>query len=310
MSREWNVFIGSVIGLTTLAGCAGHPQVTESRGNVHPTTSGSEPSAEQLTSRQGDEEHRREIDELINDATAGPSTASRSAAALATADQATASLGDLLDAIAEARRVILSNVRGADTTGFKATRSRIDGHKAVLELDFSQGSLEQTTNSLDMAIQGDGFFAIKLPSGAGDRIGYSRAGNFFLNQKNELILGLGEGYRIVPPVTVATGSSNILIGQDGTIQATPPGSATPRTIALLQLTQFVGPPGLRVLDGNIFLPTDLSGPPIVATPGTNGLGLIQQGYLECSNVDLIRERLRLRFLNEWQNTIEQALLKR
>ncbi|HWE97551.1 MAG TPA: flagellar basal body rod C-terminal domain-containing protein, partial [Tepidisphaeraceae bacterium] len=73
--------------------------------------------------------------------------------------------------------------------------------------------------------------------------------------------------------------------------------------------QFAGPHGLRVLDGNIFLPTDLSGPPFTGAPGTNGLGLIDQEYLECSNVDLIRERLRLRFLNEWQNTIEQALQK-
>ena len=166
MSRQWNVFIVSVIGLTALAGCTGHPQVTERRSDVHPSPSASEASPEPSSSRQLGEEHRREIDELINEASVGQSAASRSAAALATADKSTGALGDLLNAIGEARRVILSNVRNADTTGFKSTHSRIDGHKAILELDFTQGRLEQTTNSLDMAIQGNGFFAVKLPLGA------------------------------------------------------------------------------------------------------------------------------------------------
>lgn len=309
MSMQGNAFIVSIIGLTALAGCASHSQVADSRGNGHPTTREAEASPEPLTGRQLGEERRREIEELINEASAGPSAATRSAAALAAADKSSAALADLLDAIGEARDVILSNVRNADTTGFKSTRSRIDGRKAILETDFTQGSLEQTTNSLDMAIQGEGFFAIKLRSGSGDEVGYTRAGNFYLNAKNELIVGLGDGYRMVPPVTVPTGCTNIQIDQQGIVQATPPGSATPRTIVQLQLAQFAGPHGLRVLDGNIYLPTDLSGPPIIGSPGTNGLGLIEQGFLECSNVDLIRERLRLRFLNEWQNTIEQALSK-
>ena len=309
MSKQWSAFVGPVIGLTALAGCAGNARVGKSQGNSRPTTSVSASPAEPRTGGQLDEEHRREIDELINEATAGPSTARRSAAAMATADRSTASLADLLDAIGEARRVILSNVRGADITGFKANRTRIDGHKAVLELDLTQGALDQTTNSLDMAIQGNGFFAIKLPSGHGDEIGYTRAGNFYLNYKNELTLGLGDGYPLDPAVTIPTGCTNIEIGQDGIIQATPAGSATPRTLAQLQLTQFVSVQGLRTADSTIYLATDASGPPLTGSPGTNGLGRIQQGYLESSNVDLIRERLRLRFLNEWQNAIEQALSK-
>ena len=73
------------------------------------------------------------------------------------------------------------------------------------QLDLTQGSLSQSTNPLDLAIQGNGFFPVKLMNGFGDGIGYSRAGNFYLNQKNELILGLGEGYRLVPPVTIPDG---------------------------------------------------------------------------------------------------------
>jgi flagellar basal-body rod protein FlgG len=218
--------------------------------------------------------------------------------------------------------VLANNLSNAETTGFKRSRVNFEdlmylserqpgtanaqgdvspsglfvglGTKASnTELDLTQGSMNQTTNALDLAIQGNGFFPIKLMSGFGDGIGYSRAGNFYLNQKNELILGLGEGYRLVPPVTIPTGSTNILIGQDGTIQATPPGSATPRNIAQLQLTQFVNPQGMQMLGGSIYLATDASGPPITGAPGTNGLGTIEQGYLEQSNVDPVKELVTL-----------------
>lgn len=218
--------------------------------------------------------------------------------------------------------VLANNLSNAETTGFKRSRVNFEdlmylserqpgtanaqgdvspsglfvglGTKASnTELDLTQGSLNQTTNALDLAIQGNGFFPVKLMNGFGDGIGYSRAGNFYLNQKNELILGLGEGYRLVPPITIPTGSTNIQIGQDGTIQATPPGSATPRTVAQLQLTQFVNPQGMQLLGGSIFLATDASGPPITGSPGTNGLGLVQQGYLEESNVDPVKELVTL-----------------
>lgn len=218
--------------------------------------------------------------------------------------------------------VLANNLSNAETTGFKRSRVNFEdlmylsdhqpgtanaqgdvspsglfvglGTKASnTELDLTQGSMNQTTSPLDLAIQGNGFFPIKLMSGIGDGIGYTRAGNFIQNAKGELILGLGEGYRLVPPVTIPQGSTNILIGEDGTIQATPPNSNTPRTIAQLQLAQFVNPQGLQILGGNIYLATDASGQAITGTPGSNGLGTVEQGFTEMSNVDPVKELVTL-----------------
>lgn len=308
MSKRSNAFLVILITLSALAGCASHPHVAANRSNSAADATAEEVPVRPATVAQLNEERQLEINELISQATIAPWPSRRSAAVLAAADRSTADLADLLNAIDAARTVVLSNVRGADVTGFKATRCSVDGHHAVCRLDFTQGLMEQTTRALDLAIQGSGFFPIKLTSAFGDGIGYTRDGNFYLNQKSELILGLGEGYRLVPPVTIPTGSTNILIGEDGTIQATPPGSATPRTIGQLQLAQFVSPERMQLLNNSIFLATDESGAPLTGTPGTHGLGVVEAGYLEASNVDLIHERLRLRFLDEWQNAIEQALL--
>jgi flagellar basal-body rod protein FlgG len=218
--------------------------------------------------------------------------------------------------------VLANNLSNAETTAFKRSRvnfedlmyltqrqpgtANVQGDIAPsgifiglgtkvdnTQLDLTQGSLEPGNGPLDLAIQGQGFFAVKLLSSFGDGIGYSRSGNFFVNDKNELVLGSGEGYRVVPPITIPVGSTNINIGGDGTIQVTQPGSATPRTVGQLQLTQFVNPQGLQLLGGSLFLPTSSSGPAITGQPGTNGLGLIQQGYLEESNVDPVKELVTL-----------------
>jgi flagellar basal body rod protein FlgG len=306
MSKRWNVFLLALLTLSALAGCASRAQVAENRSNSAAAAGEGSP-VRPATVGQLDEERRLDIGELVYAATMGRSLGQRSAAVLAAADRSTADLADLINAIDAARAVVLSNVRGADVTGFKATRCSVDGRHAVFRLDFTQGAMLQTTNALDLAIQGNGFFLIKIMSNFGDGIAYAREGNFYLNKENELMLGLGEGYRLVPPVTIPAGSTDIQIGQDGTIQATPPGSATPRTVGQLQLARFVSPEGMQLLNSSIFLATDESGLPMTGTPGTKGLGMIQQGYLEASNVDLVRERLRLRFLNEWQSAIEQAL---
>lgn len=307
MSKQRNASAVILLTLSALAGCANRPQAAENRRDSTVSPARQAASADKPSRSELAEQRRQEIDELISEATAGPSAARRSAAALAATDRSTADLADLLNAIDAARRTILSNLRNADTTGFKATQSKVEGHQAVCRLDLTQGELDQTTSSLDLAIQGNGFFAIKLVSALGDGIGYTRAGNFCLNAKGELILSLGEGYHLVPPIKMPTGCSNIVIGEDGTVQATPFNSNTPRTIAHLQLAQFVNPGGMQTTDSSVLLATDESGQPTTGTPGTNGMGTIEQGFLEASNVDLIRERLRLRFLNEWQNAIEQGL---
>ena len=161
------------------------------------------------------------------------------------------------------------------------------------QTDLTQGSMDPTNRPLDVAIQGNGFFAVKLLPSFGNGIGYTRNGNLFVNNKNELVMGIGEGYKLVPPISVPTGVTDINIGQDGTIQVTQPGNATKRTIGQLQLTQFVNPQGLQLLGGSIYLPTDSSGPALNSAPGVNGAGLIQQGFLEQSNVDPVKELVTL-----------------
>jgi len=213
--------------------------------------------------------------------------------------------------------VVSNNLANAETTAFKASRTnfqdlvyltlkqpgtasaqgdvapsglfvglgtRVDN----TQIDLTQGSLKSTNGQLDIAIRGNGFFAVKMMPSFGDGIG-----NFFVNNKNELVVGIGEGYRLVPPITVPSGVTDITIGQDGTIQVLQPGTGTKRTVGQFQLTQFVNPQGMQLLGGGIYQQTDASGPPITSQPGQQGAGLIQQGFLEESNVDPVTELVTL-----------------
>jgi len=218
--------------------------------------------------------------------------------------------------------VVANNLANAETTAFKRSRVNFEDlmYQALrqpgtansqgdidpsgifvglgtrmdnTQLDLSQGSLEPTNNPYDLAIEGNGFFAVKLQSAIGNGIGYTRAGNFFLNNKNQLVLGIGPGYQLVPPITIPTGATEVDIGQDGTIQVLQAGSATKRTVGQLQLTQFVNPQGLQLLGGSLYLETDASGQPINSQPGQNGTGTINQGFLEMSNVDPVTELVQL-----------------
>jgi flagellar basal-body rod protein FlgG len=218
--------------------------------------------------------------------------------------------------------VIANNLSNAETTAFKRSRVNFDDLMYLMlrqpgtanaqgdmapsgifvglgtkvdntQIDLSQGGMEPTNRPLDVAIQGNGFFPVKLLPSFGDGIGYTRNGNFSVNSKNELILNIGEGYRLVPPINVPTGVTDINIGQDGTIQVTQPGNGAKRTIGQLQLTQFVNPQGMQLLGGSIYVQTDASGPPITSFPGVQGAGLVQQGFLEQSNVDPVKELVSL-----------------
>jgi flagellar basal-body rod protein FlgG len=218
--------------------------------------------------------------------------------------------------------VVANNLANAETTAFKRSRVNFEDLMYLMlkqpgvtnqegdvapsgtfvglgtkisntQIDLEQGSLESTNRPLDVGIQGNGFFAVQLLNGVGDGIGYTRNGNFFVNSKQELVLGIGEGYRLVPPITVPTGITDISIGEDGTIAVQPPGQVPKRTIGQLKLTQFVNPQGLKLLGGSIYLPTDSSGPPIVSIPGQDGAGKIEQSFLESSNVDPVKELVTL-----------------
>jgi len=160
------------------------------------------------------------------------------------------------------------------------------------QLDMTQGSLDQTNNNLDVGIQGNGFFAVKILDSLGGT-GYTRNGNFIVNAKGELILNIGSGYRMIPPVTVPPNYTQLSILQDGTVEVMKPGSNAMTQVGQLKITQFPNPQGLQLLGGSIYVPTDASGPATVSVPGQDGAGTIEDGYLEESNVDPVKELVQL-----------------
>ena len=169
-------------------------------------------------------------------------------------------MADTVHAIDTARDVVLQNICNAETTAFKGSHVVFsDGRIACTQLNFDQGALESTNRQLDLAIQGSGFFKIRLPSSVGDGFGYTRAGNFFINSRGELVLGLGDGYSLQPPITVPSGVTDIQISQDGIVSIIRAGSGTKAVIGQLKLTHFVNAEGLNVFASNIFIETDASG---------------------------------------------------
>src|SRR5947207_9202320 len=161
------------------------------------------------------------------------------------------------------------------------------------QLDLEQGPLESTTRPLDVAIQGNGFFHVKIMDSLGDGTGYTRNGNFFQNRDGDLVLGMGDGYRLLPKINIPTDAHEISINQEGVIDYIRPGQNT-RTIAgQLKITNFINPQGLKLIGGSIYVQTEASGPPVDNKPGENGSGTILQNFLEGSNVDPVKELVTL-----------------
>jgi flagellar basal-body rod protein FlgG len=161
------------------------------------------------------------------------------------------------------------------------------------QLDLEQGSLERTDRPLDVGISGNGFFRVRVLDTVGNGEAFTRNGNFFVNRDNELVLGMKDGYRMIPPITIPQNATDIQITTDGLITYLTPGNNTPQQAGQLQLFQFVNPQGLRLLGGSLYQETEASGPPTGGNPGENGLGEILQGHLEGSNVDPVKELVTL-----------------
>lgn len=149
---------------------------------------------------------------------------------------------------------------------------------------FTQGGLSQTGNSLDVAIQGRGFFQILLPDGT---LGYTRDGTFQTNSQGQLVTS--SGYFVQPGITIPQGAQSVSIGSDGVVSVTVAGQAAPTQIGTLQLTDFVNPAGLQPRGENLFVESAASGTAQTGTPGLNGLGNLNQGALESSNVNVVEE---------------------
>jgi len=164
---------------------------------------------------------------------------------------------------------------------------------ANTDFDFEQGSPVETNQPLDLMIDGNGFFAVDILDNEGSGIGYTRAGNFFVNSDGEIVLGNSDGPRLEPPVTIPADAVTIEITSDGSVEVLQAGNPTTTNVGQIQLTSFINPKGLRPIGANVYVESQASGPPIEAAPGTDGVGTLVQGFLESSNVDPVRELVDL-----------------
>lgn len=152
------------------------------------------------------------------------------------------------------------------------------------EKSFTQGNLSQTGNSLDVAISGRGFFQILLPDGT---MGYTRDGSFKVSAQGELVTS--NGYAVQPGISIPDGAQSVSIGKDGTVTVQLAGQAAPTQVGSLQLVDFINPAGLQPRGENMLVESAASGTAQSGTPGMNGLGSVEQGSLEASNVNVVEE---------------------
>ena len=153
----------------------------------------------------------------------------------------------------------------------------------------TQGDFNQTGNPLDLAISGNGFFQVLLPNG---QIGYTRAGSFHPDSQGNVVTG--DGNPIQPAISIPPDATNITIGSDGTVTVTQPGQTQASQVGSIQLAIFVNPGGLNSVGNNIYLATTASGDPVIGTPGgSDGLGTLQQGTLEQSNVSVVDQFVQM-----------------
>jgi len=149
---------------------------------------------------------------------------------------------------------------------------------------FSQGNLQQSSNNLDVAIQGNGFFQVTMPDGT---TGYTRDGAFQVDNAGRLVTS--NGLPILNGITVPANATSLTIGQDGAVTAQIPGTVAPQPIGTITLASFINPAGLEPKGNNIYAETTASGQPNAGTAGANGLGTLAQGFVETSNVNVVQE---------------------
>ena len=221
-----------------------------------------------------------------------------------------------LDAQNTQMAIISNNLANANTTGFKSDRAAFQdllyqnirqvgaqstqntqystgltlgtGVRIVAtEKNYAQGSVTQTNGSLDLSISGRGFLQITMPDGT---IAYTRDGSLTMDSQGNVVTA--SGYPLQPAITIPVGTQTITIGNDGVVTAL---SATNKTtqIGQIQLADFINEQGMQPLGSNLLVESAASGAPQVGTPGTNGLGTVQQGTLETSNVNTVTELVNM-----------------
>jgi len=211
--------------------------------------------------------------------------------------------------------VISNNLANINTPGFKASRAVFEdllyqdatqpggftslatnytsglqrgtgANVVATEPIMTQGNMEQTGNALDLAINGQGYFQILLPTG---QVAYTRDGSFQLNAQSQIVTA--NGYQLQPPVTLPRNSQSITIGTDGTVSVLVQGQTNMQQVGRIQLANFVNSAGLQNTGNNLALQTQASGAPVIGQPTSNGLGSVSQGYLEGSNVQVVDEMI-------------------
>lgn len=222
-----------------------------------------------------------------------------------------------LDAQQTQMAVVSNNLANVNTTGYKKDRAVFEdlmyqnlrqvgastsqdtqaasglnlgtGVRVVAtEKVYTQGSFNQTGNALDVAISGRGFFQVALPDGS---MAYTRDGSFQLNSQGQLVTA--SGYAVQPSISIPQGAQSVSIGADGTVSATLSGDSSPTQVGTLQLADFINPAGLQARGENLLSESASSGAAQLATPGLSGLGALQQGAVESSNVNVVEEMVNM-----------------
>lgn len=222
-----------------------------------------------------------------------------------------------LDAQQTQMDVIANNLANVSTNGFKRSRAVFEDllyqtlrqpgaqssqqtqlpsglqlgtgvRPVATERIFTQGNLQQTGNSKDVAIQGQGFFQVLRPDGS---TAYTRDGSFQTDFEGQLVTS--SGYYVQPAITIPPNAQSITVGRDGVVSVTTPDSTVSVQVGNLQLATFINPAGLQSVGENLYVETASSGTPNVTNPGTDGAGLLNQGYVETSNVNVVEELVNM-----------------
>ena len=194
------------------------------------------------------------------------------------------SRAEFSDLLYQSERLMGVSSRGRDATVPEGAQIGLGVRTAAIRSVHTQGSLTNTGNALDLALNGRGWFQVQASQG--DAV-YTRSGAFNTNATGQLVTL--DGLSIVPSIVVPPNSTNLTVSQTGAVTVMTPGKTTPQLLGQLTLATFVNEAGLQPLGGNLYQQTVASGPPNVGVPGDVDIGVIQQGYLESSNVDPVSE---------------------
>jgi len=159
--------------------------------------------------------------------------------------------------------------------------------------NFEPGAVDQTNRPLDLRIEGQGFFQVRTIEDGSEVVAYTRAGNFVQNSVGNMVLGNSDGAVLEPPITIPEDAIEVSIGRNGEVRVRQQGSNALNTVGQIELARFVNPEGLKQIGRNLYVETDASGTPVQGEPQEDGLGAIDQGTLEMSNVDPVRELIDL-----------------